>query len=224
MNNIVYISTIFLGFALLFISSMIINKKLKILHFDKLIYSYILSMIFFLLFSKLFYIILELDFTSFINFIYGKNINDVLKFIFSGYSFIGGYLGVILSNYIYSKVINVDLKKILLVYTTSMVIMYSIMKIGCFIKGCCIGKYYVNIQIVESVINLILYAYLLSSLNKRSINALVGKSIIGFSAVRFIISMFRVYSTNYSFVLIEIICLLLVIVGIKLIMKGEQNV
>lgn len=224
MNNILYLSTIFLGFVSLLISSIIINKKLKIVSFEKLIYSYILSMIFFLTFSKLFYIILELDFTSFTNFIYGKNINDILKFIFSGYSFIGGYLGIILSNYIYSKIINIDFKKILLIYATSMIIMYSILKIGCFIKGCCIGKYYTNIQIIESVVNLIIYVYLILTLNKKDINISVGKSIIGFSIVRFIISIFRVYSTIYSFVAVEIICLILTIVGVKFINYKRRKI
>ena len=167
--------------------------------------------------DKIFYIILELDFASFVNFIYDENINGTLKFIFSGYSFIGGYLGIVLSSYIYSKIINIDFKKILLIYTTSMIVMYSVLKIGCFIKGCCIGKYYTNIQIVETIVNMIIYIYLLLIFNNKNINILLGKSIIGFSMIRFIISIFRVYSTIYSFVVVEIICLILSVIGIKLI-------
>lgn len=222
MNNIIYLFTILLGFISLFVSEIVINKKLKVMYFKDLIYSYILSMIFFLVFSKIFYIILELDFASFLDFIYNDNINSTLKFIFSGYSFIGGYLGIVLSSYIYSKIINTNFKKILLIYTISMIVMYSVLKIGCFIKGCCIGKYYTNIQIVETIVNMIMYIYLLLTFNNKSINILLGKSIIGFSMIRFIISIFRVYSTTYSFVLVEIICLILNVIGIKLITKKEN--
>lgn len=222
MNNIIYLFTILLGFISLFVSEIAINKKLKVMSFKDLIYSYILSMIFFLVFSKIFYIILELDFASFVDFIYNDNINSTLKFIFSGYSFIGGYLGIVLSSYIYSKIINTNFKKILLIYTISMIVMYSVLKIGCFIKGCCIGKYYTNIQIVETILNMIMYIYLLLTFNNKSINILLGKSIIGFSMIRFIISIFRVYSTTYSFVVVEIICLILNVIGIKLITKKEN--
>lgn len=222
MNNIIYLFTILLGFISLFVSEIVINKKLKVMSFKDLIYSYILSMIFFLVFSKIFYIILELDFASFVDFIYNDNINSTLKFIFSGYSFIGGYLGIVLSSYIYSKIINTNFKKILLIYTISMIVMYSVLKIGCFIKGCCIGKYYTNIQIVETIVNMIMYIYLLLTFNNKSINILLGKSIIGFSMIRFIISIFRVYSTTYSFVVVEIICLILNVIGIKLITKKEN--
>lgn len=222
MNNIIYLFTILLGFISLFVSEIVINKKLKVMSFKDLIYSYILSMIFFLVFSKIFYIILELDFASFLDFIYNDNINSTLKFIFSGYSFIGGYLGIVLASYIYSKIINTNFKKILLIYTISMIVMYSVLKIGCFIKGCCIGKYYTNIQIVETILNMIMYIYLLLTFNNKSINILLGKSIIGFSMIRFIISIFRVYSTTYSFVVVEIICLILNVIGIKLITKKEN--
>lgn len=222
MNNIIYLITILLGFISLFISEIVINKKLKVMSFKDLIYNYILFMIFFLVFSKIFYIILELDFASFVDFIYNDNINSTLKFIFSGYSFIGGYLGIVLASYIYSKIINTDFKKVLLIYTTSMIVMYSVLKIGCFIKGCCIGKYYTNIQIVETIVNMIMYIYLLLTINNKSINILLGKSIIGFSMIRFIISIFRVYSTTYSFVVVEIICLILNVIGIKLITKKEN--
>lgn len=222
MNNIIYLFTILLGFISLFVSEIVINKKLKVMSFKDLIYNYILAMIFFLVFSKIFYIILELDFASFVDFIYNNNINSTLKFIFSGYSFIGGYLGIVLASYIYSKIINTDFKKVLLIYTTSMIVMYSILKIGCFIKGCCIGKYYTNIQIIETILNMIMYIYLLLTFNNKSINILLGKSIIGFSMIRFIISIFRVYSTTYSFVVVEIICLILNVIGIKLITKKEN--
>lgn len=222
MNNIIYLFTILLGFISLFVSEIVINKKLKVMSFKDLIYSYILSMIFFLVFSKIFYIILELDFASFVDFIYNDNINSTLKFIFSVFSFIGGYLGIVLASYIYSKIINTNFKKILLIYTISMIVMYSVLKIGCFIKGCCIGKYYTNIQIVETILNMIMYIYLLLTFNNKSINILLGKSIIGFSMIRFIISIFRVYSTTYSFVVVEIICLILNVIGIKLITKKEN--
>lgn len=222
MNNIIYLITILLGFISLFISGILINNKLKIITFRNLIYSYILSMIFFLIFSKLFYVILELDFSSFADFIYNDNINSTLKFIFSGYSFIGGYLGIVLSSYIYSKIINTNFKKILLIYTISMIVMYSVLKIGCFIKGCCIGRNYTNIQIIETILNMIMYIYLLLTFNNKSINILLGKSIIVFSMIRFIISIFRVYSTTYSFVVVEIICLILNVIGIKLITKKEN--
>lgn len=222
MNNLIYFLINIFGFLSLFISCYFINKKLKVLTFEKLTYSYILALIFFLLFSKIFYIVLELDVNSFINFISGKNIYLVLKFIFSKYSFIGGYIGVVVSIYLFSKLIKMDFKKILSIYLTSIILMYSIMKVGCYIKGCCIGKILFPIQLLESIINMIVYVYIISKFNSCNMNKIMGYSLIGFGLTRFIISMLRVYSSNHSFIFIEIICLILLIVGI-IILKTERS-
>lgn len=221
MNNIIYLLIILFGFLSLFISCFLINNKFRFLSLESFLYSYIFSVIFFVIFSKLFYIISELDFSCFKNFLFG-NLNDVFRFVLSGYSFIGGYLGVIISNYIYSKIIKEDFKKILFVYIISMILMYSILKLGCFIKGCCFGMFFSNIQVIESIINLIIYIYLLLSISD-NIYLMIGKGLIGFSFTRFIISMDRVYSSIYSFIVVLVILIIMFFIGLNLISVKRSN-
>ena len=219
MHNIMYLIFIFLGFVLPFLSCLIINKKLKIVSLEYLFYSFILFLIFFLLFSKIFHVILECDINSLIVFIKSNFIIDKLKFILSGYSFIGGYIGSIIVVFIFSKIIKN--KDLLIIYFPNFNLMYGILKIGCHIKGCCGSFLDVPIQLIESVLNIIIYLLIIKNINKISKNKIIGISLISFGIIRFIISLFRLYNYFYSFILIQLFCLLLIIIGIKTILNKK---
>ena len=190
------------------------NKKLKLLSIENLLYSYICFTIGFILFAKIFHIFLDFDFKS-LKFLLNHNIKESFNFIFSGYSFIGGYIGGIGSIYLFSKLINIRFKSLIAIFLHSLLLMYGILKIGCFINGCCIGKYDFPIQIIESIISLVIYGYIFLNLMKYKENKLIGISIFSFGLSRFLISFFRIYSNIYSFIIVEIICLIFIVIGIS---------
>jgi len=70
MNNLFYILFIVLGFSLPFASCIVINKKFRIISSEYLFYNYILFLIGFVIFAKIFYVILEFDINSLKLFMY----------------------------------------------------------------------------------------------------------------------------------------------------------
>lgn len=215
MNNLVYILFVILGFTLPFISCIIINKKFKIISLQYLFYSYILFLTGFIILAKIFYIILEFDTNSLNLFITTDSIIYKLNFIFSGYSFIGGYIGGIFSLFIFSRIVKNNFRNLLVIYLPSLIFMYSILKVGCFIKGCCGSYIDVPVQLIESVVNLIGYLYLLINLDKFSKNKIIGISFMYFGIIRFLLSFIRSYNNCFSFILVELICFIFVVIGIK---------
>lgn len=215
MDNLLYLIFIFLGFTLPFISCVIFNRKFNVISLEYLFYSYILFLTGFIIFAKIFYIILELDMNSLNLFITTDNILHKLKFIFSGYSFIGGYIGSIVTCFIVSRIVKNNFKNLLVIYLPSLIFMYSILKVGCFIKGCCGSYCSIPVQLVESIISLIMYLYMLKNLNELNKNKIIGISFICFGLARFLLSFIRDYNNCFSFIFVELICFVLIIFGIK---------
>jgi len=222
MDNIFYLIIAIIGFIGLFISCAILNRVIKGLEIDELIYSYIISMIAFIVFAKIFHIVLELNIEELMMFINNNNIYNKLIFVLFGYSFIGGYIGSLFALFLFSKLINKNYNDLLAIYLPSLILMYGILKIGCFIQGCCGGKYGIPIQITESIINLSVYLYILSNSKKFNKSKMIGISLISFGLSRFIVSFVRIYSNNFSFVIIEIVCICLIMCGIKVILNMKN--
>ena len=222
MNNLFYILFIILGFSLPFASCIIINKKFKIISLEYLFYSYILFLIGFVVFAKIFYIILEFDVNSLNLFITTDNIVHKLKFILSGYSFMGGYVGSIVTCFIFSKVIKNNFKNLLVIYLPTLFLMYGILKIGYFIKGCCGSYIEIPVQLVESIISLIMYLYILKNLNKLNKNKIIGIGFMSFGLSKFLLSFIRDYNNFFSFIFMELICFVLIVIGIKYLKLGKQ--
>ena len=219
MENVFYLTVIIIGFIISFISLLIINKKYKILSIINILYSYILFIIVFIFFSKLISLITDFNLDN-INNLLLNDIFNKLKFIFSGYSFIGGYIGVLLLVMFLSKLFNKSRLDIMTLYIPSMLITYSILKIGCYIKGCCYGIHNFPIQLIEVIINLIAYIFILILVYKNNKKyKIVGLSLILFGVLRFIISIFRMFNNIYTFIFIEIFCLFLIFFGILIIYK-----
>ena len=102
--------------------------------------------------------------------------------------------------------------------------MYSILKIGCFIKGCCGSYFGIPVQLVESIISLILYLYILKNLNKLNKNKIIGISFMCFGLSRFLLSFIRDYNNYFSFIFVEIFCLAIIIIGLRsLLVKGSNH-
>ena len=206
-----------MGFVIPFISVMLLNKKYKILSLENCIYSYIIFLILFISFSKIVHLFIDFDMNS-VTYLVSSDIIYRLKFIFSGYSFIGGYIGLLMAILIMSKIFKKDKIDIMTLYIPSILIMYSILKIGCYIKGCCYGLTNYPIQLIEVIINFIAFICVLYLMYKnRNKNIIVGLSFILFGSLRFVVSIFRVFASSYTLIFIELFCLFLIFLGIKII-------
>ena len=223
--NIIYIINIFLGFIIPFFVSYIFNQKRKLIKTEYLIYCYFIFILCFIVFSKLLYSITNFQLHKIISFLFENDITEKIQFILSGYSFIGGYIGSLLGLAIFLRQINNNKEPILFLFSLNLLLMNSVLKIGCYIKGCCYSTYLpIPIQLVEcffTFLSFILVIYL----EKKNYTALflIGFSILSFSIIRFTVAFFRYFSTNLGFILNQIICILLFIIGILLIRRSQNT-
>ena len=156
-------------------------------------------------------------------------------YIFSkelGFSSLGGVIGGLIMLYLYSLLVKKDYKYMLILFMPSIPLMYAIGKIGCFVAGCCYGIPYDGIghivyhssevallntnlfpiQIVETIIFLIIFIYIISRYykNKFSIKLIMIEIIIcGIS--KFLLDFLRYEHTIKLITSNQIMCLLLVI-------------
>ena len=156
-------------------------------------------------------------------------------YIFSkelGFSSLGGVIGGLIMLYLYSLLVKKDYKYMLILFMPSIPLMYAIGKIGCFVAGCCYGIPYDGIghivyhssevallntnlfpiQIVETMIFLIIFIYVISRYykNKFSIKLIMIEIIIcGIS--KFLLDFLRYEHTIKLITSNQIMCLLLVI-------------
>lgn len=217
LDSILYLIFNTLGFVSLFISIFLVNKKYKVLSFEYLVYSYMLFIMGFIIFAKVFHVIMSFETLSNIM----DSMVEFLKFIFSGYTFLGGIIGGVLALFLFSQISDVKFKSILLLYAPSMILMYSIMKIGCFFMGCCQGINGIKIQLVESLLNMIGYFVIIRFLNTK--NTLIYYSGLLFGILRFGVSFFRVYPNIISFMFVQIICYGLVFWGLYGLIYEKSN-
>lgn len=114
-----------------------------------------------------------------------------------------------------SKVFKWEKSKLITLYIPNMLLFYSILKVGCYINGCCGGKFIIPIQLIESFFNFIAYLYIYYLFCKNSNNmVIVYKSIVLFGVLRLILSIFKLYSHFYSFIIVELLCVFIIILGL----------
>lgn len=168
-------------------------------------------------------------------------------YIFSkelGFSSLGGVMGGLIMLYLYSLLVKKDYKYMLILFMPSIPLMYAIGKIGCFVAGCCYGIPYDGIghivyhssevallntnlfpvQIVETIIFLIIFIYIISRYykNKFSIK-LIMIEIIVCGIAKFLLDFLRYEYTVKVVTSNQIMCLLLVIFsGIYLIRLNKK--
>ena len=216
----IYLLFIFSGFVGYLIAIMIFNKKYHCFTWYELICSLIIYYLNFLLFSKIGYMIINHNF--YIPLLSINNIQETFSFLFSGYAFIGGYIGTILFILFSSIFFKWNRNNLIILYMPNMLLSYGILKIGCFVKGCCGGYLIIPIQLIETIVFILFYIYICYSMLKNKNVQIIGKnSIILFGILRFISSLFKNYNQLYSFIVIEIMCILIIIVGYKLRWKNE---
>ena len=161
-----------------------------------------------------------------------------------GFSSLGGVMGGLIMLYLYSLLVKKDYKYMLILFMPSIPLMYAIGKIGCFVAGCCYGIPYDGIghivyhssevallntnlfpvQIVETIIFLIIFIYIISRYykNKFSIK-LIMIEIIVCGIAKFLLAFLRYEHTVKLITSNQIMCLLLVIFsGIYLIRLNKK--
>ena len=139
---------------------------------------------------------------------------EFLAYIFGGYVFYGGFIGVVLGVWIYCARYKVS--KIVMINCLTPVIpfIHSIGRIGCFMAGCCYGIEYhgplcihfpVNeispelslvprfpVQLLESGLNMMLFIVLMMIGRKKRQDAkILGIYLICYSVLRFILEFLR---------------------------------
>ena len=206
LNKILYVVFNLFGIISLLFSIIIINRKHKVVSNEYLSYYYMFFMIGFFVFAKIFHIILDFDYKfNIIN----HSTFELIKFLSSGYTFIGGIIGGFAAIFLLAKMAKNNYYDILLLFAPSVLLMYAFMKIGCYFNGCCGGINGFSIQLLESFLNLSGYILIMVYLNdeKRRIYA----SGFVFGLFRFVVSFFRKYPNNFSFIFIQVFCFLLII-------------
>jgi len=151
----------------------------------------------------------------------------------AGFSSYGGLIGVILSSFIFEKIVPFD-NKIIKYSIISLPLSYSIGKIGCFIAGCCYGIPYngflsvtytngLNIplfpvQLIEAIIFMILFLIFNHLKNNKNI---IYITIILSALMKFLLDFLRyehltkTISVNQVFSLILIFCMFILILKNK---------
>lgn len=218
---ILYLIVQIIGFISFLLFILLFNRKNNYYSKENVIYSYILFIVFFFIFAKVGYILINLDF-KFGDYIVSNDVVKFLKTIVSGFAFIGGYFGCIFLTLFANKVFKWEKIKIMSLYIPNMLLLYSILKIGCFINGCCGGNFIIPIQLIESFFSFVAYIYIYYLFCKNCNNIIiVYKSIILFGILRFILSIFKLYSHFYSLIIVEILCIIIILFG--LIIRKKYN-
>ncbi len=218
--SVVYMIIMIVGVMLPLAIVLRINKKNNYINTKQLIFFECIFMLFFIFFAKVFHVILDKNLES-ISQIFKEGIRYIVNFIVSGYTFIGGYIGGLFATYIMYKKFKAD-KIICICFVNSLNLMYAIHKIACFINGCCYGFTWISVQLLESLICFTIYVGITILYSKRkNINNCMGLSIILFSTQRFVISFYRAYMTDLGFWGNELICMILIIIGIAITLKNE---
>ncbi len=161
-----------------------------------------------------------------------------LTLLSAGFSSYGGAIGILVSSYVFSKMVhhNIILKSNIL----SLPLMYSVSKLGCFFAGCCYGIPYHGIlnviysqklniplfpvQLVESI--LFLFIFILGYLyrKKKYISEIV---ILLSTTTKFLLEYFRYENIGKIICINQVVSLIIIIITILFLMKRkrvEQNV
>lgn len=202
-----YLVVIIIGlFIYSFVNYKMINK-LKIKRKDIIIINILeISSIF--LGSKL------LDIIVYYNDYANYNLKQILLI---GFMVNGGIILRIIVIYLYSKLIDINVKKIFSIIVPNTLLLYSLLKLGCFINGCCYGINNIPLPIIESIIYLFIYLYIIRN------NNIISNSCIIFGILRIISFLIR-DDINFNGLVVNIIlCLCFIFSGIITYVYGFRK-
>lgn len=204
-KNIIYLTLIFLGFAIPTYIFFRQNKENKLVKKEDVISSFVIFILAFFTFAKFGNIIIEKNYIAILN--NDENLNvfvEYIRCVLSGYTFITGYVGSILSIILYSKLSKINSSVLLNMYAPILTLMYGILKLGCFVKGCCGSHYIENIQLIEGVISIVTYVCIYRCDKLKNKGPIF---LILYGITRGISSIFKIYKFTYTLILIEVMCI-----------------
>ena len=203
-----YIFFIGLAFFTNILSVFMQTKKVKFLFIS------IIECIGIIIGSKLFEILCDFEYY----YCLVKNAEFNLNHILSGYAYTGGIIGGIITLMIISKIFGEKMDKLFIIFVPNLFLIYSISKIGCYLNGCCegiiINNFRIPIQLIESVIELILYNIVWSQKN------VVAFFFISYGIFRFIFEFFR-EDTYFYGSLTQIMSVAFIFLGMILYSRKE---
>lgn len=208
-ENLIYIIIVLFGFIIPFIYALYKNKVEHIIKKEHFLYVYIIYIFAFLFFAKISYVVFNNP-NSIYYILFTDSIKYKLAFVLSGYSFWGGYIGTMIIIQYFLLLIK---EKGIYIFSMSSLLMYSILKIGCLIKGCCSGHGKIPIPLLEIIIIFVLFL-LIVFLEKRKYKKdnLTILNILLFSIERFIVGFFRSFSTTNSFYFNEMSSIIIIFI------------
>ena len=186
-----------IGLFAMMLISYVRNKKLEFIEFLSL---EILMVIGAILGSKLLFIATQIP-----DIIEHFSIRYMLeKIVTSGFVFYGGLFGAILGCIIFSKIKNMDTKKLLNFVAPGYSIFHAFGRIGCFFAGCCYGKkaswgvalwdepgvLRIPIQLIESIF-LVGLTVVLLIIEQKDKNNIFKIYMLSYAVFRFIIEFWR---------------------------------
>lgn len=138
----------------------------------------------------------------------------VISYMFSGFVFYGGLIGVLITLILFCKIYKYDFFSMVNVITPAIPFIHSIGRIGCFLGGCCYGIEYHGpfsihfhenpfiaalddvprfpVQLLESAINMILFIVLFAYGRKpRKPGSILGIYLIVYAIERFLLEFLR---------------------------------
>lgn len=200
-----YLIVITIGLILYFILNYKMLYKINIKKIDIVIINILeISSIF--LGSKL------LDIILYYNYYLNYNISQM---IFIGFMISGGIILKTIVIYLYSILRELKIKNIFNILIPNTLLLYSILKFGCFINGCCRGINDIPLPIMESIIYLLLYLIIIKLDNKISISCII------FGILRIISFIFRIDISLNSIIVNITISIIIIIIGIYLRIKNQ---
>lgn len=172
---------------------------------------------------------------------------NAISYAFGGLVFYGGLIGAFLGIYRYCYRFKVKFAGFLDIYAPLIPLVHGFGRIGCFLAGCCYGKEYhgflsvqfpynelvpelcevprIPVQLIEAVLNFIMFAVLFWLLRKRKLlfGRLMGIYLLYYTIARYFLEMLRgdmirggvgIFSTS------QLISLLILPVGI-ILLRGK---
>lgn len=162
--------------------------------------------------AKLFYQIPRLNELWIYSDIIFKNIETLTTYIFSGFVFYGGLIGLVIGILVYAHEFHIDIKPYIVCLLPAIPLFHAFGRVGCFLSGCCYGipmeeplgilyhTSYANdpdavrfpVQLVEAFANVGLFCFL-HFYNHKTIKkySIISIYLLFYSCIRFILEFLR---------------------------------
>ena len=169
-------------------------------------------------------------------------VKENTSFYYAGFSSYGGVIGGIIALIVFCKLYKISILKLLNIYIPVLPLLYSISKLGCFFSGCCYGIEYSGfgniiydvateapigvklfpIQLLESLINFLIFVYILYKYQENIENTrIIQKVFILCGICKFVLEFLRyswsgiLSSTQFISICFILIGLILTIIDIE---------